>query len=291
MIIYQQLSGRLGNQLFQWAFAHEVQQHYGIPVRLFVDKIHFPDGNSDDLFSAQLGCEHVTYVRQIDGLGLVFKFLDKVNAISTKKFGNSIGKCFGIWRQSDSFSLDPLPNKPPKLISGFFINSAQVKFNSKTLFAELTREINRHMKEVSQELLPEKFGNYQVLHVRRGDFVNNVANYGLLDAEYYERALIPNLPIVLCTDSKIDAREIIERLRPTLVLAPEEIDAWTTLGWMRGALHVVTSNSTLSWWGGFLALGQGRKVVIPDPYYLNSKDSTRIFQLEDFVLVPSTFID
>jgi hypothetical protein len=281
--LIQQLSGRLGNQLFQWAFTHKLALHYGSKVTLFMDSSHANGFNGDDLYSQLDECNHASAVERKDLAGFLVKTLDKastVNAPLTLK----LEKQFGALRTRDSYLIPELPTTAPKLITGFFINSRNVEQVEGVLYPELQRiisqfELNRH--------LPSK---YQYIHVRRGDYLTSDTTYGLMGADHYRRFINKDLPLVIGTDDVSSATSLISDLNPDFVFSPTDSTAWQALKMMAMADSLLLANSTLSWWGGFLASNRGKTVYSPSPFYKDDGKNDNILQYKKFTKVNSIFL-
>lgn len=271
--MYFQLSGRLGNQLFQWAYCHVLFQKYGVSAHLFVDKFHNNAGTVIKELPNLPQCVHVKRVRVMNSLGFILSGMDWLNS----KLSRSVtSKFYGTFRSLDSFSLPELPLWKPYLISGFFINRKSIEMNEDVIFQELSM----HLEDIpSVAQLPTK---YQVIHVRRGDFLTTDRSYGVLDSGFYASNVVSGLPIVLCTDSSEECADVIQKLNPELILSSSNSTPWQAIKTIAGASHVVISNSTLSWWGGFMAAKRGYKVVVPRPFYLNSENLNDVLEFRLF---------
>ena len=282
MTIRFHLGGRLGNQLFQWAFAHVVSDRYGNEVLPVYDCFHNPNtSTSKDLLSDI--CEHWQEPKQKNLLGFILKILDKIGSkVPTYQL---ICFIFSINRTLTSYTLPTLPKKAPNVFTGFFINADVVRDNENTIFDELWNKIRRI------ELTLELPDLYQAVHVRRGDFADYADSYGLISPEFYERNIDRNLPIVLCTDSIEDSMDVIASIDPEIVLGPSESNAWQVLRIMAQAEHVVLSNSTLSWWGGFLAAKKGGRVIQPQPFYKEVSDYSNQLDFKLFQPQPAVFLE
>jgi len=281
--MFQQLSGRLGNQLFQWAFAHTLTERYNSQLTLFMDKTHANGFVGDDLFARLVPCPHIIKVLRNDKLGLLIKGLDKI-ALSSKLPGRLLENQPYLLRTFDSYQIPILPRLSPKLITGFFINSKNVEHMETTLLPELEKLVQ---SVDSNFPLPPK---YQYVHIRRGDYVSNATTYGLLGAAYYKNFLDKNLPLIIGTDDKESSAGIIKDLQPSFVFSPENTTAWQALKMMANADSLILANSTLSWWGGFLAANQGKQVYSPSPFYKNDLKNDREMQYKKFIKVDSVFL-
>jgi len=129
------------------------------------------------------------------------------------------------------------------------------------LFRELSAQLNSVSKLVSQNDL------FQVLHVRRGDYLSIAQTHGLLSPRYYEKNLDEKMYRILVTDDLSGAQDVISVVNPDQVFHPGNSSAWQTLALMAEAKRLILANSTLSWWGAFLANQNNAEVLFPEPFY------------------------
>lgn len=110
------------------------------------------------------------------------------------------------------------------------------------------------------------------LHVRRGDYVNN-PHFFLDDyEEYYRRALdhmvdaLGRQPfIVVLSDDPAWCRDwpLLEGYVHQVFAASSPSDAFTDLAVMADCDHNIIANSSFSWWGAWLGDPTQRRVVMP----------------------------
>jgi hypothetical protein len=106
------------------------------------------------------------------------------------------------------------------------------------------------------------------LHVRRGDYLHPFNQHHYVDlAQYYERALslFSEAYVVVCSDDLAWCKATLPARYPS-VSADKWIwfsgDEYATLSAMMGCtLGGICANSTFSWWGAYLGLGSGDKLV------------------------------
>ena len=277
-----QMSGRLGNQLFQWAFAHHAAIKYASKIQPIYDSFHEHRGYESNLSSLELSCSHVLQSKRRDFVGYLLAGLDKINSKSAR-FGSYISRKLGIMRTGHHDEIPVLPAIAPKLLTGFFINWKVVR-GVELLLAE---ELKTALKNVEVPFCVD--GHFQVLHVRRGDFNSLKDTFGVLSSEYYARNLDGSLPTYICTDDEELVPDVQLATGAISVFGPSDLNPIQTLKLMSEASLVVMSNSTLSWWGGFLCTQNGGRALLPKPYYKYLSEDATNFELPGFTIVPSVF--
>lgn len=249
-------SGRLGNQLFHYAYAHWIlssgESHLDYQVKLLVksndeEKLNFLRGS----------CKHIELTTLSHGESTELRIYSKLDSRLRKlKWSPSISRKF-FDREETSIGYTRSRYK-----IGYF-----QKYEYPNSVSNLIKhELFNSLEEITFPLEMEVFLKhpFQVLHVRRGDFLDSSnVGYGLLASEWYLMNKVEGLPIILVTDDPAGASKEIEDLRPDLVLGPTQADEYQALRIMSESAHLVAANSTLSWWGGFLAHQNGAKVVYP----------------------------
>jgi hypothetical protein len=281
--LIQQLSGRLGNQLFQWAFAQKLAINYSSKVTLFLDSSHANGFKGDDLYSHLEKCDHIEAIARKDLVGFAIKGLDKVSTLN-KPLSLVIEKNLNFLRTKDSYLIPPMPSKRPNLVTGFYINSRNVEEVEDIIYLEMQKILSQI--EIPRTL-PEK---YQYIHIRRGDYVTTDFTYGLIGTGHYQRFLNKELPLVIGTDDVISATSVIADLNPEFVFSSNDASAWQALKMMAMADSLVLANSTLSWWGGFLASNRGKIVYSPSPFYKDDQKNDELLQYKKFTKVKSKFL-
>ena len=113
------------------------------------------------------------------------------------------------------------------------------------------------------------------LHVRRTDYKTN-AVVGVLGEDYYHRALVllENLgwsgELFLFSDEVdvVKSSNFLSRWRNRMqfITPPTESRPIESLNLMSQCDHIVTANSTFSWWGAWLGQRPGRQVIFPRPW-------------------------
>ena len=250
-----QLSGRLGNQLFELAHAFELSKKTNINFSLVWDDHSYPNGLGEDLSRLNL-----SYLQKSNAVGLALKILDKIKKHSPL-FEYALCRVIGIYREEHKKR-----SKTARIVSGFY----QDYLWAERSYIELAELLAKAKKQVQHQVdklsLPK---NYQVIHYRCGDYLGHKGDFGVISVDYYKASIDRGLPTVVLTDSFERANELFEQLGNLKVVSPEECDAWAALVIISEADLIISSNSTLSWWGAFFAVKQGGKAIIPKPFFAN----------------------
>ncbi len=113
------------------------------------------------------------------------------------------------------------------------------------------------------------------VHVRRGDYLkaDNLAQHGLCSADYYARAMrlvaarVESPQFFVFSDDLDWSRRHLAGPNVAFVDANAADAAHDELRLMATCRHHVIANSSLSWWGAWLAHHPGQIVVGPDPWF------------------------
>lgn len=284
--IKMQLNGRLGNQLFLWAYAHELWDVYNVPIRPFSDKFHFPIGNSTVFDDASMLCQGVLPRSRSDFSGLILKSLDKL-AAHKGSIATTIENLIKIQRQKDAYEMPELKFKP-NIVTGYYINASMVSRNAEHLLEHLKHKFTELPKldEQYRDLLTMK---YEAIHIRRGDYTKLSKTFGLLDLNWYERNIGRKYPLVVATDDLSGSSEVIKALSPEYILDPSRVSPWQTMSILGSAQRLIMANSTFSWWAGYIGSHNGAEVVFPSPFYKSEPWRNKVLEFESCIPANSSF--
>lgn len=251
-----QSAGRLGNILFLWAYALNLSKiSKNDQIEIFADKYHSSiDESLLDTF-LKLSSNEVKLV--IDNkAGLILKTLDRASA-SMPRAAQAIRN----WLKVQTEHQDCMTNKA-WIQRGYFQDSLYFQASMNEVQVRLG-EIIGNIKHLSnfKNKFPYLTDEYQAIHVRLSDFIDSET--GVISLESQISCLGKELKTVICTDGSRE--DILSRTarQDFEIITPKESTAWETLAILSGAKLLVTSNSTLSWWSGFISAGNGNMVCIP----------------------------
>jgi hypothetical protein len=261
------LQGGLGNQLFQWSFGHYLSS-LGHEIELLFLTQEYKLQHANIPLGKLIGkCEHVSYRdTKIPSSRILRLALDP----SHPKY---------IFKNFPGVLLDNRgkPNGSPKMevlslkkyLVGGFQNWWQVKENE----SDLRQEIFCALMEVKVSDIEIRLENKEIIHVRRGDAAQAMYldTLGVLSRKYYEKLCdsLTSKPIIL-TDDVAVTQKLFLGIEIDEIYGPEDLNAYQALRVMSKAKTLYTANSTLSWWGGFLAISKGARVYTPKPFFRNS---------------------
>ena len=267
------IQGGLGNQLFQWFFAHEYafEKKFKIyqifPTAPKISPVRFVE--IQPLIDR---CNHIQ-LSPNNKIGTAFenlvpKIFDRLWELT---FLSLILNRLGYYREDPRRDTRSHAQRPRRLryAAGYFMN---------------WKIPNRHIESVKEELLPfldeifyrlgEKFDLHQpytVVHVRRYEATANQdprTTMASLADQFYEDWLQkhPNQRLIILTEKRSSIESLISKTQPFLVFDQNNSSAWETLAIMSHASSILGSNSTLSWWGVWTSHLRGGSTFYPSSY-------------------------
>lgn len=247
-VVAVQLSGGLGNQLFQYAAGRAASHRLG--CRLWLDLSSLVDTP-----------EEVTR-RDFE----LAPCLLKATPLVIPEEG------WSEYRQ-EGFAFDPEFDRIEpgcKMIGGFqselFFASARDEIR-RDLTAPMPHDstLSRAFAEIWTERDPV------AVHVRRGDYkkAGSQAFHGLLGRSYYRKAIDHLIQrrdpsrFFLFSDEPDEASELLEGLCTFSVVQGDPSQPWRDMKLMAACSHHILANSSFSWWGSWLSSNPEKIAVAP----------------------------
>ena len=253
-----QAAGRIGNILFLWAFAQLISKQNNKKIEITFDKFNSSSYSNYAEIKKYLENEKVLFTIN-NWLGLLLKIIDYIGTKSPFLL-KIISLVFKVHHG------ESIPNfEKVKIIRGYFQDLTYFESIKNQIFEKISKILNTIFIERRLGLrFPELNDKYQVIHLRLGDYKDE--RFGVIKIFENTKLLDSSLPVIVCTDG--DVLEIQKRLTydPKLILTPLNTDGWEVLAIMAKAKIVITSNSTLSWWGGVMACHNGGKSYFPNKW-------------------------
>jgi hypothetical protein len=290
------LTGGLGNQLFQYAFALNDLE---VQTLIIDSELGWPvigRNNSATLFEYRLNhrveiLNHRTVSVFIRKLGFFCIKLSSSKKLNDRKLimpilSRAVGFIFSLHykrrlktfiSKGVGFSKSPT-NLRNHLVIGYF----------QTYYWPTLEKIKDELMNLELVQPSDQFEKYQqlaeiekplVVHIRLGDYLNETS-FGIPSLKYYQTAITelfdPNTHKKIwvftndqCGAERIFPKEFINQVR----WIPNVADsAAETLEVMRLGNDYVIGNSTYSWWGAFLSKNEKASVIAPLPWFKDSME-------------------
>jgi hypothetical protein len=264
------IQGGLGNQLFQWFYAHSVLD--SSRFRLFPIFPQAPKINPiRELEVSPLiaGCKHIEGLVESHGfnlgrslLALVFGHLWKFPQLSTSLH------LLGYFREDPRSDTRSHAQPPTKIryAEGYFLDWRFPNSQLEVVRSELLPILSKVFESLALRFSLEP--PFNVIHVR--NWTSRVeqdprTTMGTLSDDYYLQWVKnhPSERLIILTEKRSEIEDLISVTQPALVLDQSSTNAWETLAIMSHAEFILGSNSTLSWWGVWTAHLFGGKGYLP----------------------------
>lgn len=275
----------LGNQLFQFTFAHFLKRQDNLVF--FENTPIWSPGLEFYTKSLLPYCTHINFRTNptISHTSLIGRALYRTN------LAGHIARCILNFKETktyfestnNSFFYDAELIKLAKnnlLFSGHWVHWQYAYSERNTALNEIQNLLNSFssIKTFMDSTLPNV-----VVHVRRGDYLQrgNDQLFGVITIESYEKQInslrrkLGQVNLITVTDDLNLANNDLFKNKFGKILTPSICNEWESLSLMSKADFVISANSTLSWWGAVMATMNGAVGIIPENFYknINSKDA------------------
>ncbi len=261
MAIYSYLQGGLGNQMFQYAIARALSEHY--QSTFLLDRSWFDVPQSETTPRPyQLDLLQIQNVANSD---LIFpkKPNKLIKALQGFIPANPI-----VYYQQNAFEFDPSLFRLKRMaerdlfLFGYWQAYPYLESIRPILQTEFKTKAPtpNHYQAYLQQI---RSSESVMLHIRRGDYVNSPSAakfHGVLPLSYYQQAIEvlllqkPDSHFFIFSDDLPWAKEALPKnLKITFVENALQADAAAQeLQLMTECKHQIIANSSLSWWGAWL---------------------------------------
>jgi hypothetical protein len=281
-----ELSGGIGNQLFQYSLGKFLAQENGIELTF----VSAPAGARETPHSSKLKDFHfadnveIPKRSQISGL---FSRVDRYLCHHSSKYNKLVELCFRRYTQI-GVGLDENTLKLHRFrrVRGYF----QSYFYPERIRSELLSEFE--LVAPSEAFLSyaaeAKVVRPIVVHLRRGDYAQLSSSVGILRADYYFNGIKAlsdsnsQKPVWIFSDDEKASLSLATRLEEMgmkdFKMGFELTDS-ETLKLMSLGSGIVIANSTFSWWAAFLGSYEN-SVVAPQEWYKSLPDPKELIPKE-----------
>lgn len=292
-----ELSGGLGNQLFQYfaglALSLESELNLVVDIRYCQNSHSRFDISSFNLPGKFLrdNSQHVNYIRKF-----VRRFNDSLifRIAYYRRFVDSISQR-SHWPDSQKFEVSSNLIKRNSKISGFFGSNEFLRhLIVKGCMPSISLLNPSHdFLELSKEAMSKK---PIILHIRRGDFVQDQSIYGLLSESYYANALA-SIPIhlkgrevwVFSDDlSLISDWDLFKTVKVRFISNKDlkKNDPAEFLLLMSLGSVIVIANSTFSYFAAIFS-GENSLIICPSPFMKGREVNLSCLYFDDWMTINS----
>jgi hypothetical protein len=264
-----QLTGGLGNQMFQYAASKALA--IKLNTELYLDKTHF--------FTTPMGKKNLRSY-ELSQFSIDQKFRQPTF--------HWIKKYLKVKQVYSGFKTYVEPHVH---FSSVFFNITDKTyiegfFQSEKYFKDYEAEIRNDFKfkNPPQGLNLELFKKIQgcnavSVHVRRGDYVNNPETlklHGICGLDYYQNAVeliaekVENPYFFLFSDEPEWVQKNLKLSHPYEVISHNKgASSFEDMRLMSTCKHNIIANSSFSWWGAWLNNNLGKTVIAPKHWFVN----------------------
>lgn len=269
------LTGGIGNQLFQYAFARSLEIEKNCEVEF--DTSFYKTVNDRtiglNLFNIanRVFCIHPIY----DRMRLFVQRIPFIRWI------------FGCYKERSEFEVDHRVKQfDYKFYSGYWQNRFYFDKYADLLHIEL--KYNGNVSEKTRITMNKiSSDNAIAVHVRRGDYLidTNKDIYVSLGVNYYLRAIemaknafgIDNLNFYFFSDDLDWCRKEFGFIDGAVFIDDKNSDSqYTDLLLMEEAHCLIMANSTFSWWAAWLSSRRDKIVIAPKHWYKNKHTNDKV---------------
>jgi Glycosyl transferase family 11 len=291
------LFGGLGNQMFQYAAGRSLALKTG--SRLVLDATSFRLPNARRVYA--LDGYALAAETRFDG----YRYPPRQSTVRfpAPKWSRWIGRAAQLVR-----TKPPIARKAPENVFSVFAEHSfdfDARFcdcgpqtylvgywQSERYFADIADIIRRELTCLrapdaanARWLARIRATNAVCVHVRRGDYLlpAHFEHHGLCSADYYLRAIqlirerVASPQFFLFSDDWPWCREHLAASDVVVVDANKPAAGQDELRLMAACRHHVIANSSLSWWGAWLATSAGQIVVAPTPWFTHRSETPDLF--------------
>ncbi|MDW3709242.1 alpha-1,2-fucosyltransferase [Enterococcus faecium] len=289
MEIHVYLTGRLGNQLFQYAFARELQKKYGgqifcnvYDLEHFSEKMkHVPGKFHYEMENYLLNNNVVLEDRKLPWYADInCIFIKGLKRLCPKLYFKVMAKLgYLIWQRDEYIEIPELKTNSVTLCGWWqdfrFISNVQNELSSDISPITEPKEENRYIYEAAEEsesvCISLRGGNYLDPKVKKHLFV--------CDREYFYEAIdrlnekLKNPVYLIFSDdlewvkNYIRLEEKYPNCRFIYERGSDTVEEKIRM--MAMCKHFIISNSSFSWWAQYLSTNADKIVIAPNAWFTN----------------------
>ncbi len=275
-MIIAQLTGGLGNQLFQYAFGRQLSIRNTTELKLDVSAFE----NTNYAAARRYALEPFNVMATVASNS-------ELKPFRKSKLVTFVSRVLPYYQRAvvyePFFQFDPraLMVANNRYVVGYWQSEKYFKQCEKEIRAELTLTkplVHPLVNEVSKP-------NTVSVHIRRGDYVSDAttnAIHGVCSPEYYQKALAiikqttPHPHFFIFSDDTQWVKKTMNFSDAVTYVADAGLKDYEELELMSKCSNHIIANSSFSWWGAWLNSSAIKKVIAPKKWFndtaINTKD-------------------
>lgn len=267
-LIVIQLSGGMGNQMFQYALYLQLKA-LGKNVKID-DKTEYEGRkNARPIRLSVFGAKYTT-PSLTEQMCLTDSFMDGLSRIRRKLTGRKTA----VYEEKSPLFDENVFQLDRAYLTGcwqsekYFVG---VKEKVRNAFTFQNIELSDNMREYEKKMQET---NSVSVHIRRGDYLEVDEVYGgICTEEYYEQAFekmkawVPDCHFFIFTNDAEWVKKHFKQKNLTVVEGNDEDAGYLDMYLMTKCKHYILANSSFSWWGCYLNPSKLKKVIAPGQWF------------------------
>ena len=319
-MIFELLTGRIGNQMFQYATMRAIQEKYfpNDNIMFLLDDMkksgREEDGFYNQLYDFKINKEiieskdkcHLS-TRQIVLLAKYYIHRKMIKLTSKKEdyelrkkeYENKIQTKYnrnGLYLFSYGYYPFKATKQDNKLFLGFFESPKYFDSIRDKLLNEFEPVANP--LECNKKMYQQIADNESVcVSVRRGDYINTKFENSayICTPKYFEDAIaiikekVKNPKFIVFSDDIKWVRDNIKFPEGTIYETGKD-PVWEKMRLMYSCKHFIISNSTFSWWAQYLSRNNNKVVIAPSKWRKDGYDGRDLY-MKNWILIDTQRLD
>lgn len=282
-LVVIQLSGGMGNQMFQYALYLQLKA-LGRNVKID-DKTEYEGRNARPIRLSVFDAKYDTPT-ETQMLCLTDSYLDVFSKIRRKLTGRKTAE---YMEKNPRFDAKVLEMDRAYLVGWWQSEQyfKDIREEVRNAFTFKNIELSAEMKQYKAAM---EGSNSVCVHIRRGDYLQVDEVYGGICTEaYYEKAMekmkeqVPDCHFFIFTNDIPWVKEHMTGENITVVEGNDEDAGYIDMYLMTCCKHYILANSSFSWWGCYLNPSKEKKVIAPKTW-ANERDCRDVYTEEMKIL-------
>jgi hypothetical protein len=270
-MIIVNLTGGLGNQMFQYAFGRALAQKYKTDLKLHFTNALFNIQRSYELDIFNISATIATK-EDLKKFGVIQnRVLNRLLYLFDERYGIQLNKHIVTQRYPYIFNSKYLAIKNNSYIQGYWADERYFKEVENILRKEFT--LKKKLDDKNLQILKQiNKVNSVSIHVRRGDYISNKTNIPkFIGLNYYVKSInkiknkVSNPIFFVFSDDILWCKQNLNSFINNVYYIDHNKgkDSYKDLLLMSACKHNIIANSTFSWWGSWLNQNLNKIIIKP----------------------------